>query len=351
MKDVARMVLQPDMEIAKDILSGMGEVIVKAHTKVTDQIIQKLARYNVMVVPVMEDVDYAVTYFEKIRLSEGFKRFEKVYRDAMSQYKGLINAFLEGTISLPMDALMDIYYMIDSNVDVHNKTLDYLYNMLPDENDLTYAHCLNSALIAGVFGPWLGLRKEENELLIKCGFLYDIGKFKLPAELIWKPSKLTEIEYTQMKTHTILGFQLLQDQHLPDTVLKATLSHHERFDGSGYPSKLHDLQIDYYARIIAIIDSYEAMTSLRTWRESKHPFQVIDIFLGDAFKYDMDILRQVLFNVANHLIGQKVLLNNDVKAEVVLINQTNMARPLLREDNGTFIDLLARRDLKIVGIY
>ncbi|MCR5502823.1 MAG: HD domain-containing protein [Lachnospiraceae bacterium] len=351
MKDIARMALQKDMEIAKDIISGMGEIIVKANTKVTDQIIQKLARYNIMVVPIMEDVDYAVTYFEKIRLSEGFRRFEKVYREGMDQYKNLIKVFLDGTISLPMDALMEIYHMINDSVDVHNKTLDYLYNLLPNEEDLTYAHCLNSALIAGVFGPWLGFRKEENDLLIKCGFLYDIGKFKLPNELIWKPSRLTEIEFTQMKTHTILGFQLLQGQKVPETVLKATLSHHERFDGSGYPSRLHDLQIDYYARIIAIIDSYEAMTSLRTWRESKHPFQVIDIFLGDAFKYDMDILRQILFNVANHLIGQKVLLSNDVKAEVVLINQANMARPLLREDNGTFIDLMSRTDLKIMGIY
>lgn len=353
MKDIARMALQPDMEIAKDVIGSNGDVIVKARTKVTPEIIQKLARHNIMLVTIMQDVDYAETYFDKIRLSDDFKTFEASYNKAMPEYKRLMDDFLNNSAPIPLDGLMQIYNDINQSVPPNhkNKLLDYLYNMLPTEDDLTYAHCLNCALIAGVFGSWLGLRGEETELLIQCGFLFDIGKFKLPYELIWKPSMLTPVEYARIKTHTILGFQLLSSQNINDTILKATLSHHERFDGSGYPSKLHDLQIDYYARIIAIIDSYEAMTSARTYRQSKHPFQIIEIFQTDAFKYDMDILRQILYNLASHLIGQKVLLSNDVKAEVVLINQTNMSRPLLRDDNGVFIDLLVERNLKIMGIY
>ncbi len=351
MKDVARMALTTDMEIGADVISSSGEVIVPARTKVDASIIRKLERYNVMVVPVMESIDYAVTYFEKIRLSDGFKKFEPAYRDALMKFRNTIDGFLNGTIPLPLDSIMKLYNDLVVTVPSRNKILDYLYNMLPTEEDLSYAHCFNSALIAGVWAKWLGLREDESNLLIQCAFLYDIGKFKLPHDLIWKPGKLNEVEYAQVKTHTILGFQLLQDQKLPDTVLKATLSHHERFDGSGYPSKLHDLQIDYYARIIAIIDSYEAMTSLRAYRESKHYFQVIEILQNDAFKYDMDILRQILYNLANHLVGQKLLLSNEVKAEVILINQSNMGRPLLKDDQGTFIDLMSRRDLKILGIY
>lgn len=351
MKDIARMALQPGMEIASDVTNAQGEVIVKARTKVTDYTIQKLSRHNIMLVTIMEEVDYAVTYFEKIRLSDGFKKFEKAYNQAMPLYKKIMSDFIDSNISIPVYELMQIYQDIMDSVENKSKLLDYLYNMLPTEDDMTYAHCLNSALIAGIFGQWLSMKDDEIEILIQCGFFYDIGKLKLPYDLIWKPGKLTPIEFAKIKTHTILGFQMIQDEPLNDHILKATLTHHERFDGSGYPSRLHDVQIDKYARIIAIIDAYEAMTSARTYRESKHPFQVIQIFENDAIKYDIEILTPILFHIANHMVGLMVLLNNDVKAEVMLINQNNMSRPLLRDESSTFIDLMNRKDLEIIGIY
>ena len=351
MKDIARMALQPNMEIAADVTTSSGEVIVKAGTKVTDYTIQKLARYNIMLVTIMEEVDYAVTYFEKIRLSDGFKAFELEYNKAMPRYKKIMSDFISNGTSISTDELLNIYNSITSVVTDLDKILDYLYNMLPTEDDLTYAHCLNSALIAGVFGRWLNMDENDLNLLILCGFFYDIGKLKLPHDLIWKPGKLTPIEFVKIKTHPILGFQMLQELPLDPHILKATLSHHERYDGSGYPGRLHDVQIDRYARIIGIIDSYEAMTSARTYREGKHPFQVIDIFESDAIKYDMEILTPLMYRLANHMIGLKVLLDNEIKAEVVMIDKAHISRPLLRDDSGTFINLIQRKDLKIIGIY
>ncbi|MCR4989835.1 MAG: HD domain-containing protein [Lachnospiraceae bacterium] len=351
MKDIATMALQTNMEIANDVTNANGDVIVKAGTHVTDYTIQKLNRHKIMAVTVMEDIDYAVTYFEKIRLSDGFKNFENSYKDSLEEYKSIIKDFIACQTSLPLDELMRIYHDLTSPVRECAKILDYLYNMLPTEDNMTYAHCFNSALIAGVFGQWLCLKPDELELLIQCGFLYDIGKLKLPYELIWKPDKLTPVEFAQIKTHTMIGFQMLQDQPIDENILKATLSHHERFDGSGYPSRLHDEQINKYARVISIIDAYEAMTSPRAYRQSKHPFQIIEIFENDTIKYDSNILRPILYRLGNHLIGLQVLLSNDVKAEVVLINQARMCRPLLKDSSDTFIDLISRRDLKILAIY
>lgn len=351
MKDIARMALSQGMEIAKDITNSAGEIIVKAGTKVTDYTIQKLSRYNIMLVTIMEDVDYAVTYFEKIRLSDGFREFEAAYNVNMPYYKSIMNNFVSSGTAINLNDLMTIYNNISSTVSEKEKILDYLYNMLPSEDDMTHAHCLNSALIAGVFANWLSLSEEDTTTLIECAFMYDIGKLKLPYELIWKSGKLTPIEFMKIKTHTIIGFQMIQDLPISDSILKATLSHHERYDGSGYPSKLHDVQIDKFARIIAIIDSYEAMTSARTYRPSKHPFQVIEIFEGDAVKYDMEILNPLLYHLANHMVGLEVKLDNDIKAEVVMINNSSISRPLLRDESGTFIDLMARKELKILGIY
>lgn len=351
MKDIARMALKEGMEIAADVTSFHGDVIVKAGTKVDDAVIMKLTRYDIMLVTIMEDVDYAVTYFEKIRLSDKFKEFEKEYKSIMPKYKQIMNDILASKEFDFVSELMSIYNDIDSVVRDKDNILDFLYNMLPTEDDMTYAHCLNSALIAGVFARWLNFSPEETETLILCGFFYDIGKLMLPHELIWKPDKLTPIEFAKIKTHTILGFQAIQDLPLSGHILKATLSHHEKYDGSGYPSRLHDVQIDQFARIIGIIDAYEAMTSARTYRPSKHPFQVIEIFEQDIMKYDMIVLNTLLFNLANHMVGLKVLLSNDVKAEVVLINRNKLSRPLLKDDNGCVVDLTERSDLKIMGIY
>lgn len=351
MRDVARMALTEGMVIAKDVVTSSNDIIVKAGTSVSTYTIQKLARYNVMLVTIMEDIDYAVTYFEKIRLSEQFIAFEIAYKRQIEMYRTLMSIVVDNNMDVPIDELLKMYDSVMSVVREKDKVLDYLYNMLPTEDGMTHAHCFNSALIAGVFAEWLSLNEEDTKTLIISGFLYDIGKLKLPYDLIWKSGKLSPLEFERIKTHTFLGFQILQDKSINSHVLKSALSHHERYDGSGYPSRLHDVQIDYFARIIAIIDSYEAMTSARTYRPSKHPFEVIDIFEHDAIKYDMEILNPILYHLANHMVGLNVKLNNDVTAEVIMINQSHISRPLLRDEKDSFIDLFERKDLKITGIY
>lgn len=352
MKDIARMALKPGMEIGVDIKNYKGEVIVPARTIVDNNVINKLARHSIVCVTVMEEIDYATTHFEKVRLSKGFIDFSKVYNNAMPKYKEIMQKFVFEGVPFQMDELIHIYEDITSTLEKPSYLLDYLYNMLPTEDDLTYAHCLNSGLLAGLFASWFSLKKEETLLLVQCGLLYDIGKLKLPNELIWKPGKLSQLEFEKIKTHTFLGFQLLQNMPINAHVLNAALMHHEKFDGSGYPSKLHDVQIDLYARYIAIVDAYEAMTSPRTYRQSKNPFEVIAIFEKDAFKYDTDLLKPFLYRIANHLIGMNVMLSNDQVAAVIMVNPWHLGRPLVRViDDGSFIDLAARRDISIRNMY
>lgn len=351
MKDIARMALEPGMEIGADVYNYKNELIIPAGTKVDTNVINKLARHSIMCVSIKENIDYAVTHFEKIRFSNGFISFQKAYLNMMPDYKKMMDQLVFEKAPLDMDKLMQIYQVIYSSLERHELLLDYLYNMLPTEDDLTYAHCLNSALIAGLFASWMSLSPEETTLLIQCAFFYDIGKLKLPNELIWKTDKLTDLEFEKIKTHTITGFQLLQEQNVDSHILKAALMHHERYDGTGYPSKLHDTQIDLYARYISIIDAYEAMTSARTYRQSKTPFEVIEIFEKDAFKYDIELLRPILSRIANHMIGLNVRLSDDQIAEVILINQSKLGRPVVRTTSGALIHLAHRKDISITSIY
>ena len=351
MKTIARMALKNGMVIGEDVYSYQNDLIYPKDTVVDETVIAKLARHSIMCVSIKEEIDYATTHFEKVRLSTEFKYFEFTYNDCMPIYRKLMTDFVEQGIPVRMNRLMELYVKISSCARNGEQLLDFLYNMLPSEDDMTHAHCLNSALIAGVFGTWLSLSKEDIFLLIQCGFFYDIGKLKLPQELLWKPGKLTELEFTKLKTHTMLGFDLLKEQNLNEHVIKATLMHHERCDGSGYPSRLKTDKIDIFAKYIAIIDAYEAMTSARTYRQSLNPFQVIANFEKDGYiKYDEAILRPILEHIATTQLGFKVRLTNDVEAEINMINQQHLSRPLLKSGEQ-LIDLSKETDLDIVAIY
>lgn len=352
MKIIACAALTPGMELGENVLTRKNELLLPAGTVLTQEHLGKLTRHSIMCVSVKEAIDYATTHFEKIRLSSGFRHFDTIYNENLPKYKLMMINFIDNHVPIVTGQLMGIYTAISSCAASSDLLLDYLYNMLPNEDDMTHAHCLNSALIAGVFADWLGLSKEDTERLIQCGFFYDIGKLKLPYSLIWKPDKLTELEFARMKTHTFIGFELLKDTAWDPHIANAALMHHERCDGSGYPSRLRGNKIDRFAKYIAIIDSYEAMTSARIYRQSLNPFQVIDNFEKAGFLiYDESILRPILMHIAATQVGYMVRLSDDRTAEIIVINHQKLSKPLLKAADGSLIDLSAEPELKIEAIY
>ena len=184
MKSIARMALTDGMEIASDVKNYRGDTIIPKGTIIDASIIAKLERHSIICVDIMEKIDYAITHFEKIRLSDNFKKFEKVYLGHMPEYKAMMSDFVHFGVNLNMNKLMEIHDSIRSYARNGEMLLDYLYNMLPDEDDLTHTHCLNSALIAGVFADWMALSSKKRNDLILCGVLYDIGKLKLSNDIV-----------------------------------------------------------------------------------------------------------------------------------------------------------------------
>lgn len=357
MKTIARVALKPGMELGENILYNNGEIMIPAHTVVDEAVLSRLKRHNIMVVSIMEAIDYATTHFEKVRLSEGFKCFEATYLALFPQYKHMMTDLAVNGTAVDTDLLLSFYHSLTDPVVLPNDILDYLYNMIPGEDELTHTHCLNSALIAGVFGEWWHLNEEEKNTLILCAYFYDIGKLKLPDSLLWKPGKLTDVEYARIKTHPILGFQLAGTQtNLSPAILKSILMHHEHCDGSGYPSHLKMQQIDSFARRIAIIDAYEAMTSPRTYRQSLMPLEVLErLAESGLLKYDYEMLRPVMTHIANSQIGLSVRLNDDSIWEIFMINENKLHRPVLKrvnaDGNMEILDLNIRSELNILAIY
>lgn len=347
MKILTRMELKPGMVLGADVIEK-GKVLYEAGVQVDDRMIERLHRYSVLCVTVMEEIDFATTHYERIRFDENFRAFEQEYGTLLLYYKSLMKELMLSGNCPSGSVLIGIYKNLYSYISSGAVLLDYLYNMMPNEDELTYTHCLNSALLAGAIADWLGMSDEDKNTLILCGFYYDIGKLKLPYELLWKPGKLTDEEYKTIKTHPVIGYAIVRNLTISEHVKNAVIMHHERLDGSGYPYHMVGKKIDVFARYIAIIDAYIAMASPRAYRNAFTPLEILGNFENSIDKFDTELLMPIMKRIADAQIGSKVQLNDGSIWEVLIIHPNKYSRPILRNDNNEIIDLLEQPEFEIV---
>ena len=127
--------------------------------------------------------------------------------------------------------------------------------------------------------------------------------------------------------------------------------HHEKCDGTGYPLKLPADKIDYYAKLVAIADVYDAMTSARVYRGALCPFKVIEIFEQEGLhKYDVVLIMTFLENVINTYIDNRVQLSDGRIGVVKWIDKNNLSKPMIQLSDQSFVELAKYRDLKIERI-
>ena len=349
MELVATMALQPGMEVAEDATDYKGNLLVKKNTVLDKLTIQKLLVSPIKCIQIKEAEDYVLTYFEKIKVSKTYKKFEEIYHANFTAYKVAVDSFILNKVPPNNTDLLQIVDNIFTPFERSRITiLDMLTVLNITDSNLLYAHGLNVALICKYTGKWFNLNDEELQTLILCGFYYDIGKFKLPRELILKPGKLTDEEMAIMRTHPVHSYNLIQNLFGLDINVKlAALMHHERCDGNGYPQKLAADRINKFAKIISIIDAYEAMTSYRAYREPLCPFKVIEIFEKDGLeRYDVAFYLTFLERMVEEYIGKEVMLNDGTECSIVLINKQKLSRPMVRTGND-YIDLSRMKDLYI----
>jgi putative nucleotidyltransferase with HDIG domain len=130
----------------------------------------------------------------------------------------------------------------------------------------TAGHQLRVANLACAIATEMGLPQDKIDGIRMAGSIHDIGKLSIPAEILSKPTKLTNIEYSLIKEHPLSGYEMLKDVESPWPLAQVVYQHHERMDGSGYPRNLKGDEIIMEARIMAVADVVEAMASHRPYR-------------------------------------------------------------------------------------
>lgn len=291
------------------------------------------------------------SHHEKIQADPKFKAFKKGFSRNVTALKGQLNDIVERNSPINIDNMLaPTMALLSAEENNTFGVFDMLHNMRQFD-DLTFTHSMNVALICNVFAKWLGMTQEEAKLATACGMLHDIGKLKIEDSIIKKPDKLTDSEYARIKLHPIEGYKILQHQNINEHIKNSALMHHEKCDGTGYPLKLPADKIDYYAKLVAIADVYDAMTSARVYRGALCPFKVIEIFEQEGLhKYDVVLIMTFLENVINTYIDNRVQLSDGRIGVVKWIDKNNLSKPMIQLPDQSFVELAKYRDLKIERI-
>jgi PAS domain S-box-containing protein len=149
-----------------------------------------------------------------------------------------------------------------------NTTIQVMVSAIEARDPYTAGHQIRSANLARAIATEMGLPKEKIDGIRMAGSIHDIGTLSIPSEILTKPTKLTNLEFSLIKEHSQKGFEILKDVESPWPLAQIVYQHHERMDGSGYPRQLKGKDIIIEARILAVADVVEAMASHRPYRPS-----------------------------------------------------------------------------------
>lgn len=341
--------LKPGMVLYDDVFSPAGEYLLKANTTLSTDKIDLLLENGFDEVTLSEPDEVNISHYNYLNKSPHFKTFSEVYSQCLNKFAKIMHC-LDTGLELNINSMLMLRNDILKNVYSNEQLIDYLYNLMSTETQITYSHCFNCGLLCYIFASWCGFSDEELDTITVCGFLFDIGKTKVDDNLLWKPDKLTPEEFIQIQHHIHLGYELVKNRKLPPHVVTVMIMHHERCDGSGYPAGLKEDRIDPYALIAAISDTYEAMTHPRAQRTALTPFQAIRVFEKQGFaKYGEKNTKIILKKIADMYVDRRVCLSTQAIARITEINEDNLSSPTVYFNN-IFYDLRNYPDLEIIRL-
>ena len=352
--------LRPGMVLGESIYSIEHDQVVLAKGTVLDErAITRLKLQTTIAVLIDEEEPSAdsasqtserePSHAEKLRATPEFRQFKQDFEETFSGFGNKLNEVVTAGADLEPEELSAPVMDLIENTSGPSGLFDMLHS-LRQYSDETYAHSVNVALISNAIGQWMRLPQDDLQVLTQAGLLHDIGKLLVPRDIIAKPGKLTEEEYHIIQQHAQKGYELVRDKDLDPRIKCAILMHHERCDGSGYPSHLSMEQIDPFARYVAIADVYDAVTSARVYRDALCPFIAVEMMESEGLqKYDTQAILTFLTNVVNVYLFNRVRLSDGREGEVVYINRHHFARPTVRVGDA-YIDLALEPELSIEAI-
>ena len=333
----------PGMQLASAIQSEYGGVLIPEGTLIDRNNINKLNKLNQDYVYIytneLEEFDYENE--EKAEIKEEYSNNITETEELFDKINFQGNLEKESINSLQKEA-----EILSEKLEVVD-----LLSVVRTADKYTYYHSLNVSILANKFGKWLGLDESDIEMLTQAGLLHDIGKTKIPDKILNKAEELSDQEYQWIKRHSKYGYNMLKNsESIPAKVAEAVLTHHERYDGSGYPDGLKGQEIPLFGRILAIVDTFDAITAERNYQKKSSPFKAIKVFVKeDSTHFDHKLKTVFTENIPNLFLQERVLLSDGQEGRIVFINPRHPERPVV-EVEDEHIDLYRENEIEILEI-
>ncbi len=264
--------------------------------------------------------DRKVKYIHKVEAQDEHRKALGVYRASKKITKGLMEkAALQGLVDTE-EAKNTVDGCVQSVIRNPNALL--WMSRVREMDEYTSEHSINVCIYAVSFGRFLGLEEKELQDLGLCALLHDVGKMRVPPEILNKSDKLSDKEFKMIKAHTVHGRNLLMSSPgmLP-AAIDVAYGHHERMDGDGYPRKIKGNGTSTFSRIVAIVDAYDAMTAERCYAPSIPSTDALkNIFQDRATHFDDRLAKEFIKFVGLYPPGTLVELVNGMIGIVLASN-------------------------------
>lgn len=195
-------------------------------------------------------------------------------------------------------------------------------------DEYTFKHSVDVATMSMIVAKKYGLSDKEVYEIGISGLLHDVGKSKIPNEILNKAGKLTDDEFAMMKQHSLFGYGILKNKKdLTNSIKLGVLQHHEKMNGRGYPMSVGADKINLFARIISVADIYDALVTERPYKKPFSPRDAVEMIMSMTEELDINVMRSFLESVILYPVGTDVELSTGEKARVIENNPKYVLRP------------------------
>lgn len=234
-----------------------------------DQVVEEIRKFNkdlyILLLTGHKDLAPPLETIRRLDIQGYCEKSDKFDQLLLLIESGIKSIEQMNTIKKINQELSDTYEKLEQ---AYMESIETLRYTVEAKDPYTKGHSDRVSAYSVLLGEKLGLSEDELKTLRIGGLFHDIGKIGVPDSILLKESKLSDDEYSQIKNHPTIGVHILSNATIFADILPIVKHHHERYDGKGYPSKLSGENIPYLARITAVADSFDAMTSKRTYRDA-----------------------------------------------------------------------------------
>ncbi len=266
---------------------------------------------------------------ESVGFEGELKAAASVYRKSREYIDTILSDVRLGRSIDPLGA-RELAAQVVGSVIKNENALVWL-TQLKSRDEYTTQHSINVCILSVLFGRHLGLAPNDLEELGFGALLHDVGKMRIPLQILNKFGKLNDDEMDLMKQHPVFGYEILRNTPgVSFSAVDIAHSHHERIDGTGYPRKMEGDTISLFTKVVSIVDVYDAITSDRVYHMGIAPHEALNMMYGWAPpSFNSELLQEFIRCLGIYPIGSIVELDNGEVGVVMTVNRMKSLKPLL----------------------